>query len=107
MLLIIRLNLKVNKLNNLMENRYIDVCIIPHETIINKIDVKDKNKIGIIGIACIPNLMSGGWKALRLGFIPQCVLLDYSGCSKHWLDKEKMTEINELYLEKEILGKKH
>ena len=38
-------------LNNLMENRYIDVCIIPHETIINKIDVKDKNKIGIIGIS--------------------------------------------------------
>ena len=100
-------NCNINKLNNLMENRYIDVCIIPHETIINKIDVKDKNKIEIIGIACIPNLMSGGWKALRLGFIPQCVLLDYSGCSKHWLDKEKMTEINELYLEKEILGKKH
>ena len=101
------INCNINNLNNLMENRYIDVCIIPHETIINKIDVKDKNKIGIIGIACIPNLMSGGWKALRLGFIPQCVLLDYSGCGKHWLDKEKITEINEIYLEKAILGKKH
>ncbi|WP_196000470.1 DUF116 domain-containing protein [Clostridium sp. 1001271B_151109_B4] len=101
------INCNINNLNNLMENRYIDVCIIPHETIINKIDVKEKNKIGIIGIACIPNLMSGGWKALRLGFIPQCVLLDYSGCGKHWLDKEKITEINEIYLEKEILGKKH
>ena len=84
-----------------------ELCLLPHETIINKIDVKDKNKIGIIGIACIPNLMSGGWKALRLGFIPQCVLLDYSGCGKHWLDKEKITEINEIYLEKAILGKKH
>lgn len=98
-------NCNINKLNNLIENRDIDVYIIPHETIINKIEIKDKNKIGVIGIACIPNLMAGGWKALRLGFIPQCVLLDYSGCGKHWLDKEKMTEINSVYLEKEILGK--
>lgn len=98
-------NCNINKLNNLIEKRDIDVYIIPHETIINKIEIKDKNKIGVIGIACISNIMAGGWKALRLGFIPQCVLLDYSGCGKHWLDKEKMTEINSVYLEKEILGK--
>lgn len=100
------INCNIHVLTNLMENRDIDVCIIPHETIINKLNVETKNKIGIVGIACITNLMAGGWEALRLGFIPQCVLLDSSGCEKHWLDKGKMTEINLEYLEREILNKK-
>lgn len=69
------------------------VYIIEHETTLSSLDI-NKN-IGIIGIACIPNLISGGFKALRLGFIPQCVVLDYCGCSNHWLYKKHMTKINE------------
>lgn len=88
----------INSLNKLVEKRNIEVCIIPHETIIDTLHIEDKNKIGIIGIACITNLMSGGWKALRLGFIPQCVILDYCGCNKHWLDQGEMTSINNSYL---------
>lgn len=86
----------INLLSRLVEKKNIEVCIIPHETDIKKLNIKEKDKIGIIGIACITNLMSGGWKALRLGFIPQCVFLDYCGCEKHWLDKGAMTSINSL-----------
>lgn len=96
---------KCNKYCNIykmaVENN-IQVFIIPHETTINKLKNNSEDKIGIIGIACVTNLMSGGWKALRLGFIPQCVILDYCGCKKHWLNKEKITSINNDYLIKKM-----
>lgn len=92
---------KCNKYCNIykiaVENN-IQVFIIPHESTINKIKINPEDRIGIIGIACITNLMSGGWKALRLGFIPQCVILDYCGCKNHWLKKEKITSVNEKIL---------
>lgn len=91
----------VNCLKRLVKNKDIEIAIIPHETSINKLKIE--RKIGIIGIACITNLISGGWKALRLGFIPQCVILDYCGCGKHWiLDGGQMTAINSVYLLKLI-----
>ena len=69
--------------------------VIPHETNLLNAKREDNEKIGIIGIACVLNLISGGWKALRLGFIPQCVILEECGCSNHWLKESKMTAINE------------
>ena len=56
---------------------------------------KENEGIGIIGIACVLNLLSGGWKAKRLGFVPQCVLLDYCGCNNHWDKKGIATSICE------------
>ncbi len=92
----------VNKLSKIVEESNAKVYIIPHETMLFKDE--DKNyDIGIIGIACVTNLVSGGWKALRLGFKPQCVLLDYCGCSKHWCNEPIMTAINVDRL-KNILG---
>lgn len=72
------------------------VNVIPHETDLSSLEKKDNRFYGIIGIACVLNLISGGFKALRLGFIPQCVTLDEVGCQNHWfLKKGRMTEINE------------
>ena len=42
----------------------------------------------------ILNLLSGGWKAIRMGFTPQCVVLEYCGCAHHWCEKDVPTEIN-------------
>lgn len=89
---------QIHRLEACLKAENIEVCMIPHETLLNTVEINRQNKIGIIGIACVPNLISGGWKALRLGFIPQCVLLEYSGCEKHWLEKGKMTMINEARL---------
>lgn len=86
----------VNRLRRLGEIYNFYVRVIPHETDMNSIKNYDNNSYGIVGIACIINLVSGGFKALRLGFIPQCVLLEQVGCKNHWLlNKGNMTEINE------------
>ena len=88
-------NCNVNKISKLGKKYNFKVYIIEHETTLSSLDINENKNIGIIGIACIPNLISGGFKALRLGFIPQCVVLDYCGCSNHWLYKKHMTKINE------------
>ncbi|WLD29947.1 MULTISPECIES: DUF116 domain-containing protein [unclassified Clostridioides] len=55
------------------------------------VDVED---VGIIGVACVLNLISGGWKVKNFGFVPQCVVLDYCGCKNHWHEKGIVTDIN-------------
>lgn len=84
----------VSKLTAL-ENEYkFKVYTIPHESLLFNIYDEENNQAGVIGIACVLNLISGGWKALRLGFNPQCIILDYCGCSNHWMKKPLMTNIN-------------
>ncbi|WP_455538316.1 DUF116 domain-containing protein [Terrisporobacter sp.] len=84
----------VNKYYKLGKKYNFLVYIIPHES-----DISSKKKIiyediGIIGVACVLNLISGGLKAKKLGFVPQCVFLDYCGCKSHWHDKGIITDIN-------------
>ncbi len=49
---------------------------------------------GLIGVACLLNLISGGWKAKSMGFHPQCVILNFCGCRKHWHEKGIPTSID-------------
>lgn len=86
-------NCNISKLNKKFNSNKVQIYIIPHENILLK-NNKEINKRGVIGIACITNLISGGFKAIRLGFIPQCVILDYCGCSNHWYKNHIMTDIN-------------
>ena len=84
----------VNRYHNLGKEYNFKVYIIPHESNIS-VDEKNKyKKIGIIGVACVLNLISGGLKAKDLGFEPQCVLLDFCGCKSHWHDEGIITDIN-------------
>ena len=84
----------VSKLTALEKEHKFKVYTIPHESLLFNIYDEENNQVGIIGIACVLNLISGGWKALRLGFNPQCIVLDYCGCSNHWMKKPLMTNIN-------------
>lgn len=87
-------NCRVNHLTQSGKKHGIKVLIIPHESAAFTKGKIGKNKIGIIGVACVLNLVSGGWKAKDLGFVPQCVVLDYCGCKNHWNDNDEVTEIN-------------
>lgn len=84
----------VSKVNALENECKLKAYTIPHESLLFSSYSEDNNQVGVIGIACVINLMAGGWKALRLGFNPQCIVLDYCGCSNHWMKKPLMTDIN-------------
>lgn len=85
---------KVSQYTKLGENYNFKVYVIPHESSSFTKEKSEKGYIGIIGVACPLNLISGGWKAKDLGFVPQCVLLDYCGCKSHWHKDGIATDIN-------------
>ncbi|MDP4145357.1 MAG: DUF116 domain-containing protein [Bacillota bacterium] len=84
----------INKLTAIGKKYNFKVYIIPHESTAFSKEKVSYGKVGIIGVACVLNLISGGWKAKDIGFVPQCVLLEYSGCKKHWHKNGITTEIN-------------
>lgn len=58
--------------------------------------------VGVVGVACVPNLISGGWKLQAHGIPAQCVLLECSGCQKHWRQECTPTDLNLRQLERVI-----
>ncbi|MBW4080672.1 DUF116 domain-containing protein [Paenibacillus sp. S150] len=60
------------------------VLMIPHASTAFGHERITEGEVGIVGVACVLNLISGGYKAYDMGYLPQCVLLHYSGCVMHW-----------------------
>ena len=80
-----------------------EVYIVSHEsTAFKGAKKEDQKELGIIGITCVLNLISGGWKAANLSIPPQCVLLEHVACKKHWLNEDMYGKINENELKLKI-----
>lgn len=75
-----------------------DVYIIYHESALlskgTAIRVQEE-QIGIVGVACLLNLISGGWKLKEHDIPAQCILLDYCGCKQHWHKQGIPTKLDE------------
>jgi uncharacterized protein len=88
---------RVNQLTKMGRKFGFGVFLVPHESSVFSGDAGRAligEGAGIVGIACVSNLISGGWKAKGLGLPPQCVLLDHCGCRKHWHEQGIPTDIN-------------
>ncbi|MFZ5351961.1 MAG: DUF116 domain-containing protein [Bacillota bacterium] len=85
---------QVYKISRLAERNDYQVLIIPHESTAFTDNKMKSGGLGVIGVACVLNLLAGGWKAKSLGIPAQCVLLDYCGCRNHWDEEGFTTEIN-------------
>lgn len=89
-------NPKCNVYNLAREYCDCEVYIVSHEsTAFKGAKKEDVDELGIIGITCVLNLISGGWKSSNLSIPPQCVLLENVACKKHWLEEDIYGEINE------------
>jgi hypothetical protein len=53
-----------------------------------------RNGVGMVGVACVLNLLGGGWQAKAAGIPAQCVLLDGCGCANHWDENGVPTAID-------------
>lgn len=72
-----------------------EVYIVAHEsTAFKGATKKDMEEIGILGITCVLNLISGGWKSANLSIPPQCVLLEHVACRSHWLEEDEYGDID-------------
>lgn len=73
-----------------------EVYMVAHESTAFKGATKeDAQELGILGITCVLNLISGGWKSSNLSIPPQCVLLEHVACKSHWLSEDIYGEIND------------
>ncbi|MDP4182006.1 MAG: DUF116 domain-containing protein [Bacillota bacterium] len=93
----------VSSLTNMGKTHNFEVLIVPHESSLYsswKNNSGNMEGTGVIGIACVLNLISGGLMLKAVGVPAQCVLLDFCGCKKHWHHEGLPTEINQNYLKK-------
>ena len=88
---------RVNELTLMGKENNYDVYIIPHSSGFTQwLERWQKDKeTGLIAVACLLNLVPGGYEMRELGLNAQCVLLDYCGCKKHWHDEGISTDLNE------------
>lgn len=96
----------VNRLTLLGGQRGFKVLVIPHESSLSSSKAEKPlldSDTGVVGVACILNLVSGGWMMRNMGIPVQCVLLDFCGCKNHWSREGIPTDINVWQLER-ILG---
>lgn len=100
-------NCNIGKVARSVTNTNTKVYLIPHSSGFSKFLAKwaDQNETGLIGVACVLNLLTGGYEMKRLNISSQCVFLDYCGCKKHWNDKGVPTSINISQLNKVINAK--
>ncbi|MDP4190461.1 MAG: DUF116 domain-containing protein [Bacteroidota bacterium] len=87
---------RINQITNLGKNSGFAVHIIPHSSSFTKwleswgVD----QGIGVVGVACPLNLVTGGLEMKALDIAAQCVLLDYCGCKNHWDNGGISTALN-------------
>lgn len=89
---------------NLLSKKYSDVRIIYHGSQIEQKKVEQNGNIGVVGVACVLNLLAGGLKARRLGYVPKCVILNECGCDIHWDEQGVVTSLDEEELEYVLKG---
>lgn len=94
-------NCSVNRLTGFGQQKDLQVKMVPHESSIAATKTDESlfgAGSGVIGVSCVLNLISGGWMLADKGTYPQCVILDYCGCKKHWHPQGISTGINEKQL---------
>jgi len=99
----------INKYKKYCQQNGMMVNLIPHSTSFTKYlkEWQDQKDVGLIGVACVPNLLTGGYEMKELDIPSQCIFLDYCGCKKHWHKKGIATDIDINSLEKMALDESY
>lgn len=86
----------IAKLTKVCRKNGLELVIVPHSGAFTRWLKRWENTTekGIIALACPLNIVVGGYQMRELNIPSQCVLLDYSGCTKHWGPKFNATEVN-------------
>jgi hypothetical protein len=76
---------RVNQLREMGRRQGFEVYIIPHASDLSLWTPRPgQPRRGVVASACVTTLVEGGWELKRYEVPAQCVLLEYSGCKKHW-----------------------
>ena len=87
---------QAGKLTKELSHHNIKTILIPHSSDFSKVLARwsTQKDTALVGIACVLNLLTGGYEMKRLKIASQCIFLDYAGCKKHWSSTGIPTQIN-------------
>jgi hypothetical protein len=90
-------NCAVNRITQRMCKLGAKVYLVPHSTGYSRwLDRWEREPgIGVIAVACLLNILPGGYEMRSRRIPSQCLPLDYPGCKKHWDHEGHPTAINE------------
>jgi len=83
-----------------MKKEKVNTVIIEHSSDFSKSlkQWSDQTHTGLIGTACVLNLLEGGFEMKKNNIPSQCIFLDHSCCQKHWGIKDNPSQIDEQQL---------
>jgi hypothetical protein len=89
-------NCAIGKVANELVKEGISVYLIPHSSNFSKFLAHwaDQKDTSLVGVACVLNLLTGGYEMKRLNIESQCIFLDYCSCKNHWDKRGKPTSLN-------------
>jgi uncharacterized protein len=78
----------------------VQCSLVPHSSDFSRFLKRWQNSTdtALVGVACVLNLLRGGYEMRRLLIASQCVFLDFSGCKKHWHSMGIPTSLNQTQL---------
>ena len=87
----------VNRITQRMQYEGIAVYIVPHSSGFSRWLERwqDDPKVGVAAVACMMNILAGGYEMRARHIASQCVALDFPGCEKHWCEEPVATSVNE------------
>lgn len=88
---------RVSQVTRAAAERGVSAHIIPHSSDFTRWlrAWAEGRNVGVIGVACVLHLITGGLELRSLGIAAQCVLLDFCGCSQHWDPAGRQTDLNQ------------
>ena len=85
----------VNRITREMRPHGIRVYIVPHISGFSRwLSRWQHTGAGVTAVACILNILPGGFEMRARGIHSQCMALDFPGCRKHWDAKGFPTAVN-------------
>lgn len=96
----------VNRVTQRMRKLGAKVYLVPHSSGFSRWLDRWKREpgVGVIAVACMLNILPGGFEMRSRRIASQCLPLDYPGCKKHWDKEGRPTGVNEERLVQIIAG---
>jgi len=93
---ICRKNCNIGLITSNLQMKQIETVIIPHSSEFTRWLKQWENSktTALVGVACVLNLLTGGYEMRKLNIASQCVFLDYCSCKNHWLLENVYTNLN-------------
>jgi hypothetical protein len=87
----------INRITRRMRSEGIQVYMVPHATGFSRWLERWQHDpdVGVAAVACMLNILPGGYEMRARRIASQCVPLDYPGCQKHWTSGGVPTGVNE------------